>query len=275
MIKRFLVISILTSAVAWFALHRAKAWAGQELMQVGDSTMQMMDSDKRENRRLVFNGLTMSIVTGRSSQSLSALLDDFEADCRAGENQLLPTPPESEPELSAILRWQEEEGGVAICVAPPDASHTVSAWSKRLRKFSQTRDISDVGQVRYLRVMKGKRSTSFVTMGSEGSIKLDKLLPKFGDAPGVDMAGVPRPEASVRTLSAHEEDKTALLAAYKIDTSPDEAAKKYLAQVVTQNLQVQRNPKGHNSFVIHGPNVKPTYVAVTGQGSQAYIAMIR
>lgn len=275
MIKRLLIISILTSGLTWFAMHRAKAWAGEELMRLGDSTMQTMESDKRENRKLKFNGLTMSIVTGRSEQSLTAMLDEFEANCRHGENRLLPTPPESEPELSPVFRWEEDEGGVAICVAPPDASHTVSAWAERLRKFSQTRDISDVGQVRYLRVMRGKSSTSFVTMGSEGSMQLDRLLPRFGDAPGVDMSGVPRPKASIRTLSAHEENKSALLATYKVKSSPEQAAEQYRSQVAAAGLQVQENPMRPNSFVVHGPDVNPTFVAITGHGAQAFVAMIR
>ena len=275
LLKRIAITSMLLSLLTWFSLHRARAAVGGELMRLGDAAEDLARSDGREGRALVFNGLTMRLTTGKSAQSVAALLDAFELECKGEAMMPLPTPLTSEPELSPLVRWNEEEAGVAVCVVPADPDQTISAWSRRLKKFTTSRDIADIGQVRYLRAMNAKGATTFVSMSSEGPMRLDNLVPRFGDAPGTDMPGVPRPKDSLRTLSAYEKNESALLATYKVAKSTASARENYLSQISSLGLSVQRSTQTDDSFVVHGPGIAPTYVSITGGRSSAFIAMIR
>jgi hypothetical protein len=57
--------------------------------------------------------------------------------------------------------------------------------------------------------------TTYVAVWNAGSLRLTDLAPVRGDAPGVDVQGMPRPPASRRLLSVFQEGAVPMLVSYR------------------------------------------------------------
>jgi hypothetical protein len=70
--------------------------------------------------------------------------------------------------------------------------------------------------MRYALARRKADTTSLLLLWTEGDAKLSELFPAQGDAPGRELADVPRPEGGRRLLSAVEEGMPFGLATYEV-----------------------------------------------------------
>jgi hypothetical protein len=167
-------------------------------------------------RALVLNGQPLSFTAGTSRDPVKVVLDEYARRC--AERGVLGD--------RGTLREEEGEGerrrGFVACF---DAGRPVGAEETltRVRAFLETMDLARVGGFRYVYAEPGATLTRFVTLSSDGPVRVDALLPAEGDAPGRDVGGLERPPGTRRLLSAFEAGQPFGLVIYGGGAEPADA----------------------------------------------------
>ncbi len=107
-------------------------------------------------------------------------------------------------------------------------------------RFQNSLDLAEFGEMRYIYAQRAAEGgTFFVAFWIEGSFKVAEMFPAEGDAPGRDVAGVPRPPNSRRLLSTWEEGKSQAVTTYVGGNhAPEELEDFYRAEMETGGWQI-------------------------------------
>ena len=93
-----------------------------------------------------------------------------------------------------------------LCFVGGPAHDGIASWLAALKRFSRTRDLSELGKLRYSFVeMSAQGQAHVVTLWTDSALNLATLFPETGDAAGTDSAVLPRLPGARRTLSANAE----------------------------------------------------------------------
>jgi hypothetical protein len=176
------------------------------------------------------NGLPLRMEAGRSSQSVRAVLDGFDERCgvHGGAGPLRPA-----------LRAESDTGGYLACLdlrAPQPATAEIV---QRLHAFAASFDLAAIGDLRFVWALRERDGTAFVAVSSEGPVRLAQLFPGRGDAPGIDLQGVPRPPGARRVLSAWQDAQPAMLASYRVELAPAEFVARYRRRLIDGGFAVR------------------------------------
>lgn len=231
--QRTLLVLCVSTVAFGLALRHAKANTGSELHRAGAPFMVFPDSAQDHGRSLLLNGVSSQLTTGVSSSSIDELLDTFENQCAP----TLPPPPMHPFTIRPLFRWNNDEQGVAVCLYNPGSLNTLQTWFERLRHFSRDHDLSEMGQLRYLRVDRTGNRTRLIAMETRGVVRLKQLLALDEDAPGSDLPRFPRPARSRRILSAQEVGTEPKLTAYRL--SGPNGASEFMKRLRDQGFRVQ------------------------------------
>jgi hypothetical protein len=107
---------------------------------------------------------------------------------------------------NAVFREETAERGMVLCFVGGPKPTSAADWLAALRRFSQTRDLSSFGQLRYSFAESEEHGpTRVITLWADSGLNLSSLFPKTGDAKGSDSKVVPRPPRGRRVLSAGAE----------------------------------------------------------------------
>jgi hypothetical protein len=196
-------------------------------------------------RDVQLNGARVQISSGRSELPLSALLDHIEAACGlhgGGVARLLAQAERSGkralPILQAnVLRAENEREGVVACLDLGTSDLTLDELAQRLSRFSERLDLAELGGVRLVRVQALTHGTFFVVAETQGPVPLAAMFPVEGDAPGLDLAGLPRPAQSRRILSTWLSHGEPAMAAYASQDTVDEAWAAYVTALESQGFR--------------------------------------
>jgi len=228
--------------LAWIASVRAaQAKVGEGSLQIGRELSQMMrgfgiGSQLRINGNTVFAG-------GRHvNAQLGVVLDHFEKHCNefgwdmradldtighhrggSASSPIAPTPrAHNEDAWSFTLgKKRTDSEGLIICLAPKERQSGFRHFLEQARAATETGEIGDVGQIRYLYARKGASSgTDIVTVYTLGDFNMNRLLFTKGDVPGNDLPDVPRPSHATRVLFVELVDSPYVVRSY---TTPDSA----------------------------------------------------
>lgn len=170
-------------------------------------------------RPILLNGEPIYVSSAVEDVPLDELLDRVEARCKfdpAGmvkDIARLPADARKKieaglrsSEASGVMRHQRGDRGIVACFMRQagDGEDGFAARLARLGDVLETGDLSKLGNVRYVFAEKTDAGyTHVVTAWTDGSFNLYSLLPpESGDTPGSDLKDVPRPEGSVRLLTA-------------------------------------------------------------------------
>jgi hypothetical protein len=191
---------------------------GVELIQsLGEPLLAYANASRDEGlRTLVVNGARLQLRTGSTPDSLDAVLDAQVRPCRVDGAWLNP-----------VVRTRSSDQGVAGCILAPDG-HDLG---DRLHAFATSHDVSSLGQLRVTWAMRSGDATRYVAIGSDGPLELLAMFPADGDAPGVDVAGLPRPPEARRVLSTWQDGTAPLLVSYESSLSLDELERAYTADL--------------------------------------------
>lgn len=167
------------------------------------------------------NGQRVFVASRQTELSVREVLDRFDRSCASGSSEgkgrpsaraefdatlerkaLLETVVHHPGRLGVVRHETDEEGQLA-CLAAPDGRRGLSAVLQAVQEFTESGDLSRLGQMRYVTARKlGNGKTHVIAIWSEGKFLLDSLFPETGDAAGSDMDGVPRPPEAARELCA-------------------------------------------------------------------------
>lgn len=209
---------VLLGASTWFVFDRTEAQLGDDLMGMGASLMAFADEEHTDGpRALSINGETVHLVSGSTPSSLNEVLDAFEEMCLQRdaqfrqqitdlyrENPDLPRRDELETFRPSLRRMAGDRGTIG-CLDLGTERRTAGELLDAAAEFNRTGDLSALGNMRYIFAQEADGGrTQYVALWTEGEFHVDHVLPSAGDAPGEDLAGVPRAPDAVRSLYAHE-----------------------------------------------------------------------
>lgn len=211
---------------------------GSQLMQLGEP------GAARPPRTLMLNGteLRLRVQTARN-RKLGEVLDTFERRCRERsgrfhelltERSVELTQPQREL-LDGVIRADAGRAGMVACLDVGEARLGVGELLERVHRFLRSGDVSDIGYVRYVRAEQDGADVFLVMFWNDGPFNIRRMFPTSGDAPGVDIPGLPRPPKSRRVLSAWEEGEGPALNLYEVEgMSADASDRHYRATLAEQ-----------------------------------------
>lgn len=204
-----------SACIGGFAWTSARGQVDQEFLDIGADVMRYRDADwQGDVRELHLNQQRMFASLGVTNRSVANVLDHFEGVCEGrdgGMGEALAAIATSRPASRANARWaiRRELGdeGYVACIDVGERELPFAELTARLRRFQESNDVHDLGNLRYAYAHHGRQEgdgVMFVAMWTEGSFDLDAMMPETGDAPGVDVDGVARPPAARRTMTISE-----------------------------------------------------------------------
>lgn len=234
-----LVLAASARAVAQNAREGLLAFGHEMMRYAGNGSM-------GAERRLSVNGAEVRFATGSSEDSVRAVLEYYEARCAEHDGGLAAQVEELQAgtraavagalagraqrgrRSPATLRGGGENQGFVACLDARGARFTVDELTRRLRRFGETGDVSDVGHLRYLYAERAENGrTRFIGFWSEGRLAVREMFPTTGDAPGGEIEGVVRAPGLRRLLLAREEGEPYGVAIYAGATDREQAERHY------------------------------------------------
>ncbi len=215
-----------------FAVHSAKAAAGEEQLALGRDLVPLADLLKEEHTVLV-NGQRAHVATATSNDSLDTVLDRFEKSCEENASPLsdawqsVPTTNRFDARkavaTASMIRERHANEGTVACLAR--GAHSGPTFAASVQGFAKTGDLGELGQMRYVYAKRGADGTTFVlTAWTDDTFSVKSLMPKAGeDAPGSDSSNAPRPPKSSRLLSTTIEKTPFVTRAYTSSDTPASA----------------------------------------------------
>ena len=187
-------LAAFTAGIGVIVLRAAHADVNEALWSVGSRVMDFPGAPSQPARQLHLNGVRVSFRTQVVDASLEDVLAHYEANCGS-------------PIATQTAR--NEFAGYVACLDVGEAQNDLRALTRRLLRFSETGDLRDLGDPRYIFARRDSRAandmTFFLTVWAEADFNLHQVVPRPGaDAAGSDLVGVPRPSGAQRLLSAWE-----------------------------------------------------------------------
>jgi hypothetical protein len=263
-------VALFLSVIGLFysAWSLRSAWAQTELsLQRLGSALQaeLGPSLVGEPETISINGQLLMVASRQSPLSVREVLDGFTAHCTKSPDAeralALPVAPSAAHAAGAassrrareqsyfqqllevsgklgVLRDEREGEGHLVCFAREKERAGLAAVTRDLAELLESGDFSRLGDLRYVtarRHTNGK--THVLTVWSEGPLRVGALFPERGDAPGSDMAGVPRLPESTRELCAQAVRHSYALRLYRSARSGPEVLAFYDRELVRTGWQ--------------------------------------
>ena len=198
---------------------------------------------------LTINGQRLHLSAAHVDGSVTAVLDRLQKGCETHADGLaddlgtidrgfVTTTPNTRgfPGI-AMLRDERDGRGVVACFATGENTSTTGV-ARRLAHFSETRDLADIGGLRYVAVhADGEGGSKVVSTWSDDRLAMDALFPDDGDAAGDDPGAAPRPANARRLLSARVEPAPYGAFVYASTESPEGAIKSYETALVARGFR--------------------------------------
>lgn len=287
-LSRILRISALLGLVAalsllWFG-RRVLAELSERSLALAPSLAEWTELMGRTTE-LELNGQRLGLSTMTSEDSPQAVLARFEQLCKQAAPKLVEElrvaqsrTLSPEPFLGVLKQEYGEAGGVSGCIAPRDGAG-LHALTSRLGEFLTHRDLGVFGEFRYLIARKSETGgTHALLIYNRGALKLSELLPNRGDAAGGDLQGIPRPDGSVRLLSAQAVGRPYGLVAYTVQESPRAALASYAERLASRSIPTLRVlPEEADEVQLRGAvhGGEPLVVHAFEHGGETVISVVK
>ena len=204
-------VATLVALGSVYAIHRVEGQVGEQLVSMGEMLMQYDDAAYQDQTRVLrLNGQPLRFSSGNTDRPLSEVLDYFETVCASRDGGVLAhveSLREDHPSLeSPVYRYDLAHEGVVACLDMGSEDVGMNTIRQRVLRFNETQDLNDLGDIRYVYASQSEEgaTTHFLAFWTDGSFRMDQVLPADGDAGGEDIPDVDRPPGSRRTLSASE-----------------------------------------------------------------------
>lgn len=274
------MLVLLAMAGIWLGLDRLHARASELIDDAGAGLFAIVARGKLEAARtLLLNGLRLRILTGTSADPPERVSAVLARRCRArsgGPSVQLQErargrlSPRIAGALDPVLQLASADGGFVGCLDLGAERVAPEELLARMRRFARSADVADVGALRFAWVRREGHGTRFIALWSDGRLPLRAAFPPVGDAPGSDVPGFPRLDASRRVLSAWQERAAPMLVAYESRLTPEQALDDYRRTLQARSYRVE-----HAAAREHEPGAARWLLASGAERSAALIAAPR
>ena len=224
-LRAILLGASIVLGVAFSCLSSAQARLAESMQDFSALFSQLTKATSRSKEsRLDVNGLELHRITASTRLSVKDTLDRLEGLCRdrgglEGIERLLKNSGAASSSawpsiIHGVYRNQGANQGTIACI-DTGGPLGVTDLTRRLQEFARTKNLAALGKLRYALARRNGPRTSVLVFWTDGDARLLEMFPKSGDAPGTDLPGVPRPEQSVRLLSAAERGSPYSITAYR------------------------------------------------------------
>jgi len=197
------VIATAVCAIVLTALRApVEARVNAALLDLGAQMLRYQGAMVQDEPRTVsINGAILRVSAGATHDAMDSVLDAYARRCgdaaasSRGDDPAIP--------FGAPLRAGDDHRGFVACIgggAPLSADSLV----ERIRGFVSSHDTTALGPMQYLYAERRGAITHFIALSARDGLDVGRILPRSGDAPGGDAAGITRPPASRRRLSLRE-----------------------------------------------------------------------
>lgn len=203
--------STLALGMGALGYSHVRGQVGEQMLDVGELLMRYDQAERQDRpRELHFNGQTLMFTSGTSHDSRDVVLDEFERRCNV--NSAVVTDAIREVAPAALegrhltLRERRGSAGAVACL-DYGSELTAAEFVDRAARFRDTHDMEALGHLRYVYVEPTSGGGShFLTFWTTGSFDFDEVTGNQGnrDVPGEDLASIPRPPRSLRTIDFTE-----------------------------------------------------------------------
>lgn len=161
-------------------------------------------------RKLLFNGFPLRVMSGRTPESIDAVLDFYE--------QSFSREPGNKP-TQPMQRQHGRDFGALVTVDAP-LLKTLQAMRATHQHYALTAPL----RMAYARRAPDAVSTDYLAIWSEEALPAGVLAPLGSqDAPGMDAPDTPRPPAGVRSFNLYEPASGYLVVTYEVPAPPQTA----------------------------------------------------
>lgn len=272
-------MSVVFGVLAFGVYQRVQGQLGEQLLGAGSEMMMLADAERQDTPRQLFvNGQRIFFSSGMAPMPPREVLARFEARCEQVDAQLMaqfsevvaehPDAPEARrlESFRPLLREERDGVGFVACLDLGAGRLEVDDYVQRFRRFRQTRDLHDIGDLRYVYVEPASNDrTHFVAIWSEGTLRFDHLMPETGDAPGVDPEGVPRPPGARRVVSAREDGIDEVATIYQGSELEEGQLESFYRRELPAHGWRVLDPTDGDPRVWSAPAVRPALVAQRGE----------
>lgn len=263
----------LSLVVCSFAVRRASAELSERSMAFGRRLDSFQEFVGRATR-LTWNGEQLTFSTLLVKQPVEQVLLRFVELCGKEQGSVagelsrtagVGDAATSVLERAMVVRDLFEDGsGTGVCLAGLGEGGLRGLYA-RAKNFGQSGDLAELGQLRFARFRTTEQGhTHVLLVSSDGSLRLDKLLPGAGrDADGAEAIEGARPVDSTRVLVAKTWGAPHEFTAYHSKRPADEVLSDYGNQV---------RARGYASVPLAGAGEGPLRV---GDGEQVLTEVFR
>lgn len=222
------LLSLFTLSL-WWEVRQVEAEFSERSLSFGRS-LEKLSELERNTTTFELNGERMTLTTTMRDEPASVLLDRFASLCArdsggvseqldelAAKGAQIPAPLRA----FGVFRADGQDEGTAACFARKDGGGLLETI-KRLELLLDDGDFSRLGQLRYMFTRKALNGQSHViSVSSLGQLRLARMFPAHGDAPGSDLIDSVRPPAARRVLSVRVEGSQLQTAMYESRAEPE------------------------------------------------------
>lgn len=172
---------------------RAQAWLGETKSHIMDLHRMLLDAAEVQRTggtySLRLNGARFRVQSASTELSVDEVLERTRQLCspRGDAESLVPT--------SMVERADDE--AYLVCFKSPE-SLDIEAILRVRGRIESSGSVSELGQLAGVYARKTATGTAFLSWFPEGELNPASMFPAHGDAPGGDIAGLPRPRGTRR-----------------------------------------------------------------------------
>jgi hypothetical protein len=245
-------IVLVSLALAWFA-HVARASVYERALDLADELLQSLGREPMSApTTLELNGQIVHASAGQTRCTVAGLLDDREHGLGG-----------------ARLRFGDADRGLVVALerGPDD-------WIDRLWRDDGGTDLGAVRLVYAARA--GEGATRFLLLWTDAEFSPERMFSASGDAPGFDLATVPRLPGSRRLLAARERPGPFRLVVYETALSAPTAATWYAAGMPASGWRAlpAGRPDAAQRFV-RGTDEATLVCSARPEGGSRVVAVVR
>jgi hypothetical protein len=244
------LLMVLLGVSLWALLRAGQARAEDVLLQLGEQLMRLPDAHYGHGvQQLWVNGLQLQLQSGSSPRDPELVVAQFRRQCSSraawqlGESERQAVAPLRAggwfgSALDGVLVEAGRAGTAVVCVDPMGQPRDVLSVAAAARRFVESGDLLELGQLRYAWVRRAEHGSAFLTLWTEGSARLLEQFPRDRDAPGQDFPELGRVPGSQRLLSARLSQSALAIYAHRAG-SPEELAPQYRAALERAGYRIQ------------------------------------
>jgi hypothetical protein len=254
---------------AWtLTMRAARATVYEKMLGLGNEMARFLDDDSTTDkpRKVVINGQTLNVSTGRTVQSVQDVIGFYKG--RYGNNNAGMSEFVSgfarkllASKHKKFAKHRKDLETMASVGAPTAITHVkgdgggeegfgafMDLGSSReidrsigdhLKRFEESGNLSELGKFYYVHAKKRGGRTTFMLLSADEKFNVWDALgqprkgkPAQGDLAGADLPGVPRYPGATRSLSASEPARNYGLASYAVPADPGTVEAFYRARMV-------------------------------------------